>query len=208
MTYYHYHAQTDTLHACVSTQDTRSGFIPKTAQIVERRCKDTHAMLLTDTEHITDERLRHAILSVSLSLSVCLSPALSLRSLITLSPHISLSAPSPHHRHDLCLCLSLSLCLCLSVSLFPSPNLSLSPHVSLSDSSLPHTLTTITSLSVCLSVCLFLSLSESDYLLSQYRFTRKLVLRCTVTNTINNRLIKAATKVKNTNTRNVLLSEH
>ena len=31
--------------------------------------------------------------------------------------------------------------------------------------------------------------SESEYLLSQYKFTRKFVLRCTVRNRINNRLI-------------------
>ena len=34
--------------------------------------------------------------------------------------------------------------------------------------------------------------SESDYLLSQYKFTRKFVLRCTVRNRINNRLINTA----------------
>ena len=31
--------------------------------------------------------------------------------------------------------------------------------------------------------------SESEYLLSQYKFTRKFVLRCTVSDIINNRLI-------------------
>ena len=31
--------------------------------------------------------------------------------------------------------------------------------------------------------------SESEYLLSQYKFTRKFVLRCTVGDRINNRLI-------------------
>ena len=48
--------------------------------------------------------------------------------------------------------------------------------------------------------------SESEYLLSQYKFKRKFVLRCAVTNRINSRLINTATKSKNTpNAHNVLL---
>ena len=35
--------------------------------------------------------------------------------------------------------------------------------------------------------------SESEYLLSQYKFTRKLVFQRTATNRINNRLINTAT---------------
>ena len=35
----------------------------------------------------------------------------------------------------------------------------------------------------------FESESESAYLLSQYKFTRKYVLRCTAENRINNRLL-------------------
>jgi len=47
--------------------------------------------------------------------------------------------------------------------------------------------------------------SESEHLLSQYKFARKLVLRCTVTNRTNNRLINTATKAKNIpNTHSIL----
>ena len=48
------------------------------------------------------------------------------------------------------------------------------------------------------------------YLLSQYKFTMKFVLWCTVRNRINNRLIfNMATKAKSTpNTDSVLLSQH
>ena len=49
--------------------------------------------------------------------------------------------------------------------------------------------------------------SESEYLLSQYKFTGTFVLRCTVT--INNRLINTATKAKKTpNIHNILLLRH
>ena len=48
--------------------------------------------------------------------------------------------------------------------------------------------------------------SESESLLSQYKFTRKFVLWCTVTNRINSRQIKTPTKAKKTlDTRHVII---
>ena len=61
----------------------------------------------------------------------------------------------------------------------------------------------------CEGLIIIIKESESESLLTQYKFTKKFVLRRTVTNIINDRLIIKATKAKNTlNTHSVLLSQH
>ena len=50
--------------------------------------------------------------------------------------------------------------------------------------------------------------SESEYLLSQYRFTRKFVLRCTVSDIINNNNLTRLQRLKIHETHNRLFSRH
>ena len=50
--------------------------------------------------------------------------------------------------------------------------------------------------------------SESEYLLSQYRFTRKFVLRCTVSDIINNNNLTRLQRLKIHETHNRLFSQH
>ena len=50
--------------------------------------------------------------------------------------------------------------------------------------------------------------SESEYLLSQYRFTRKFVLRCTVSDIINNNNLTRLQRLKIHATHNRLFSQH
>ena len=51
-------------------------------------------------------------------------------------------------------------------------------------------------------------ISESEYLLSQYRFTRKFVLRCTVSDIINNNNLTRLQRLKIHETHNRLFSQH
>ena len=56
--------------------------------------------------------------------------------------------------------------------------------------------------------CRFHLESESEYLLSQYRFTRKFVLRCTVSDIINNNNLTRLQRLKIHETHNRLFSQH
>ena len=88
--------------------------------------------------------------------------------------------PLPKILKGICFC---SCWLCVDVAFFSFSFLSVCVDVAFFSFSF---------LSVCVAAAHFCASSlesESEYLLSQYKFTRKYVLHCTVGNRINNRLI-------------------